>query len=100
MSDTALPSLPKFEGRAPQGQTLKVSGAHDLDAALWGAHRLEDVVYAIVACRVGKVSHDIDKDGEVIRVETLGVARIALMDDTTGEALLHEQLAAAGVTLV
>lgn len=97
---TGMPKLPTFEGRLPDGQTLKIGGSHELDVALWDAHHLEDVVYAIIALRVQKVGHEIDKDGAITRVETLNGTRLALLEQEEGEKLLHEKLAAAGITLV
>jgi hypothetical protein len=96
----AIPVLPSFEGRHPDGQTLKIGGSHELDAALWDAHHLDGTVYAVIAFRVQKVGHELDKDGNVTRVETLNGARLALLDDEEGEKLLHEKLAEAGVALL
>ena len=91
--------LPKFAGRVPDGQSLKLTGSTSLPAAMSGGHDLDDTLYVIVGCKVSKVGHELDNDGHTIRVETLKGAKLAILDDIEGEKLLASKFAAAGLTL-
>lgn len=96
---TNLVQLPKFAGRTPDGQTLKITGSMALPKAMIAGHDLQDVIYVLSACRVSKVGHELDNDERVVRVETLKAARIGLLDMVEGEKLLGRVLADAGIAL-
>jgi hypothetical protein len=92
--------LPPFEGRKPDGQSLKLTGTLELDRRLVGAHRLDDVVYVLTACRVTKITHGQAESGHLGRIEGLKIVRGAPVAVEDGEKLLADVFTAAGITIV
>lgn len=67
--------IPNFEGRPVEGVTTKISGAsiEDLDLVV----SIDDVVQVLSVFKVTSVHHGIDKDGNLIRQQTLRLQEAA-----------------------
>lgn len=83
-----MKALPKFEGRVPDKQVVALTGKAELHPSQWAARKLDEIVYTLTATKVAKVSHDLDKDDDLSRVETRVIARLADMDTNEGAELM------------
>lgn len=79
--------LPLFEGLAPELATFRLAGAKGATRA---AHRIGEHVYFVVEGKVSGVSHALDKDGVLIRQQTVEVETLRSLDAHRGQALLDE----------
>lgn len=79
--------LPLFEGLAPELATFRLAGAKGATRA---AHRIGEHVYFVVEGKVSGVSHALDKDGVLIRQQTVEVEVIRAVRGARVQHLLDE----------
>lgn len=67
----AAPPIPKFEGKEVAGTEVKFTGLTKIDDAAGLVIGPDDRVRIVVEARVNSVRHYVDKDGQLIREQTV-----------------------------
>ena len=77
----AMPNsdIPRFEGNEVTSTRAKVTSASNLDVGDQ-AFKMDQTVRMVVETRVDGVSHDVDKDGKLVRVHRMKVLDSIVID--------------------
>lgn len=86
-------AIPAFEGRPVDATVVKMSGTVPVDELHDVVLSIDDIVQVRATFRVAAVGHDVDKDGNLIRVQVLKPVEAELhpfdSSDPTDEGILR-----------